>query len=179
MAQRTLAFGSKHAADILTPRKEAFLVQADDIIGPILLDQLHKQRQETFLVHQDDKNTIVGSLTMYDAVNAKHGGKVAGIMRHEVMYVHEDFDLYQVMAAFQKTGQHIALVINAFEEYVGVITLSNVLHELLGADGQDIAADLPLENRSAVAAYKPATPPITEISEGAPLAEASLQDSSV
>lgn len=152
LTDRALAFSDKQAADVALPRKAAHLVNADDPIGPIVMDQLHKSGQNSFLVYKGNKETIVGSLLLRDAVNAKQGGRVLELVRHDLCYVHEDFSLLQVLTAFQKTGHHTAIVINGFEEFVGVITLDNLLHELLGELPEGLEN---YENPSAIAAYKP------------------------
>jgi CBS domain containing-hemolysin-like protein len=148
-----LAFGDKQAADILQPRKHTYLINADDSIGPILLDQLHKSGQASFLVYKDKKDNIVGSLTMHDAVAARQGGRVFDLIRNDLAFVHEDFGLKQVLTAFQKTGQHVVLVVNKFEEFLGVITLDDLLKELVGEQEPVLVENY--ENRSTVAAYQP------------------------
>lgn len=151
-AERALVFGDRQAADIVKPYKDLHLVSADDTIGPVLLDQLHKSGQHSFLVYKDTKENIIGSLSLRDAVHARHEGRVFDLIRHDLTYVHEDFGLRQVLTAFQKTGHHLAVVINSFEEFVGVITFDNLMQELLGENTDDLEA---YENRGAIAAYRP------------------------
>lgn len=153
LMRRALAFGDRTAADIVQPRKDVHLVNADETIGPVLLDQLHKDKQLSFLVYKDSTENIVGSLSMRDAVKAKHGGRVLDLVRYDLTFVHEDFTLRQVLEAFQRTGQQLVVVINRFEEFLGVITLRQLTSELLGAASEEGMA---YENRGAIAAYKPA-----------------------
>lgn len=152
LMERALAFTDKQAADIVQPRKEALLVSADDAIGPVLLDQLHKSSQNFFLVYKDKKENVIGSLSLADAV-AKQNGRVFDLMHSDLTFVSEDFTLRQVFVAFQKTNQHVAVVINKFEEFVGVITLEGLMKELLGESNEEAVAHY--DNRSEVAAYKP------------------------
>lgn len=154
LVERALAFGDKRAADIAQSSKAACLVNADDTIGPILLDQLHKSMQTSFLVYKDTKDSIMGSLAMRDAVHAKEGGRVFDLVRNDLSFVHEDFTLPHVLTALQKTGHSLAVVINSFEEFVGVITLDSLLQELRGAV---LPSEENYDNRSAIAAYKPKT----------------------
>jgi CBS domain containing-hemolysin-like protein len=149
---RALTFKNTSAADVAQPRKKAHLVNASDSIGPILLDQLHKQHQASFLVYKDAQSDIIGTLTMNDAITAKHGGKVADLIRNDLIYVHEDFSARQVLTAFYKTGHQIAAVINNAEELVGVITAHHLLAVLLGdiQDDEGVYSD-----RAHVAAYQP------------------------
>jgi CBS domain containing-hemolysin-like protein len=154
LAERALTFSDKQAADIAQLSKNTLLVNADDTLGPILLDQLHKSGQSSFLVYKDGKENIMGSLSLSDAVNAANkGSRIFDLVRHDLAFVNEDFTLRQVMTAFQKTEQSIVIVINKFEELIGVITFQNLMVELLGDDAQD--EDIHYDNRSEVANYKP------------------------
>lgn len=152
LVQRALGFSDTLAADLVQPRRTAHMVNADDSIGAVLLNQLHQQKQASFLVYKDSKDNIIGSLALSDAVGAKHGGRVFDLIRSDLIYVHEDFTARQVLNAFHKTGHQVAVVINNAEEFIGVITLDHLLHALLG-EAQD--EELAYGDRSAVAAYKP------------------------
>jgi CBS domain containing-hemolysin-like protein len=46
--------------------------------------------------------------------------------------VHEDFTLYQALQAFLKTKHHLFLVVNSFEELVGILTIEDVLEQMIG-----------------------------------------------
>lgn len=153
LVQRALAFADRQAADILQPRHTAHLVNADDAIGPILLNKLHQSRQNSFLVYKDNEENIVGSLAMSDAVKARQGGRVLDLVRSDLIFVHEDFSLRDVLVAFQKTSHQVAVVINSFEEFTGLITFDQLVGELLGDNHDD--TDIAYENRSAVAAFQP------------------------
>lgn len=156
-AERALVFHDRQAADIVQSYGKLHLVDADETVGPILLDQLHQSGQNSFLVYKDAKDNIIGSLSLRDAVNAKHDGRVFDLIRSDLTYVHEDFSLKQVLTAFQKTGHHLAVVINSFEEFVGIITFEALLAELLG-DTSDADTES-YDNRSYIAAYKPKKAP--------------------
>lgn len=53
-------------------------------------------------------------------------------MRRDVYFVHEDFSLRQALAAFYRTHHPLFIVVNEFEEYVGVLTIETVVEQLLG-----------------------------------------------
>jgi CBS domain containing-hemolysin-like protein len=153
LAERALAFSDRQAADIAHPSKDALLVNADDTLGPILLDQLHQSKQSSFLVYKDKKDNIMGSLSMHDAANGHKDARIFDLVRNDLAFVNEDFTLRQVLKAFQKTGHPLVIVINKFEEYVGVITFENLMTELLGEASAD--ENLAYDNRTAMASYKP------------------------
>ncbi len=53
-------------------------------------------------------------------------------MSRKLTYVHEDFTLMRVLQAFLKTKRHLFLVVNSFEELVGIITIEDVLEQMIG-----------------------------------------------
>ena len=58
-------------------------------------------------------------------------------MRPAVYYVHEDFNLLKVFKAFVKTHHHLFIVVNKFEEFVGVVSIENLVSEVLGEEISD------------------------------------------
>lgn len=150
---RAAQFDDRQAADIVLPMSRVKLVGIDDHIGPVLLGELHESGQSSFLVYEETQDHVVGTLFLRDAVAAKEGGRVRELMHQRLCFVHEDFSLRQVLQAFARTGQFMVVVVNAFEEPIGVITLSHLLEQLIGEPNPDDFDAF--ENRTAVAAYKP------------------------
>lgn len=160
LMEHAAKFDDLKAADIAVPWAKMKLVGMNDTIGPILLGELHGSGQRSFMVYQDKPEHVIGTLFLRDAVHAKSGGRVADIMHPNISFVHEDFSLRQVLEAFRATGQHMVVVVNAFEEAVGVITLQHLLAQLIGEikeEGFDA-----FEDRKAVAAFRPVLQPVEE-----------------
>lgn len=152
LVARAAQFDDIQAADIVTPMSRIRLVDLHDHIGPVLLDELHASGQNSFLIYDQNPEHVVGTLFLRDAVSAKEGGEVSELMHPRLSFVHEDFTLRQVLHAFMKTGQFMVVVINAFEEAVGAITLQHLLEQLVGhRDPDDFDS---FEDRSAVAAFR-------------------------
>lgn len=132
LAGRALRFSSLHASDILVPRSNLHIISADDSIGPVLLDTLHREGQGTYLVYEGKRDNIIGTLRLQDAVIAKQGGKVKDFIRTDVATVTDESTVKELLGVFQKTGQHFVVVLNEFEELVGSITTSALLEKLFG-----------------------------------------------
>ncbi len=133
MAARALTFGDVSVVDVMVPRRMVVLVNAHDSIGPILMDSLHKSGHSRFPVFEAKENNIVGTLYLKDIIDKRKGGLVSGAMSKQVYYVHEDYTLEQVLHAFLKTKHHLFIVIDKFEEVVGIITIEDVLEQIIGA----------------------------------------------
>jgi CBS domain containing-hemolysin-like protein len=137
IAKRALSFSDHKVADVLTPRKAIKTVLANDTIGPVLIDELHKSGQDYALVRQSAKGDIVGSLR-FDQLNLESRGNVRDIMNPAVYYVHENDSLGQALHAFFVTNQPVFMVVNDFEEYLGIISVETILQQLLGhVPGED------------------------------------------
>jgi CBS domain containing-hemolysin-like protein len=80
-------------------------------------------------------------------------------MDETVYYVHENDTLSEALHAFFVTNHPMFIVVNSFEEFVGIITVENILHQLLGhIPGEEFDQ---YANLSAVAAkheHKPKEP---------------------
>lgn len=127
-----LSFGDKTVADAMVPKRVVVDVDAADSVGPVLMGELHKSGHSRFPVYERQHDNIIGVLYLHDLITAKHTGTVQEIMRPKVMYVHENFTLYQTLQAFVKTKQHMFIVVNEFEECVGIITIEDVLERVIG-----------------------------------------------
>ena len=127
-----LQFGDKTVSDALVPKRVVKSVSAGDAIGPVLMGELHATGHSRFPVYDGGKEHIVGTLYLHDLVDTKVTGAVRDIMSKKVVYVHEDFTLYQTLQAFIKTKKHLFIVVNEFEEYVGIITIGDVLERVIG-----------------------------------------------
>ena len=98
----------------------------------MLMGELHTSGHSRFPVYEAKKDNIVGVLYLHDLVATKQSGVVRTVMRRKVTYVHEEFTLYQTLQAFIKTKQHLFVAVNSFEEYVGIITIEDVLERVIG-----------------------------------------------
>jgi len=135
MAQSVLDFGDRLVSDILIPRREILTISVDDNISPVFIDELHKSGLSFFPVYESKKDNIVGTLYIGDLIDldqAKNNQRVKNIMKPTVYYVHEDFNLLRVFRVFLKTHHHLFIVVNKFEEFVGVVSIENILSEILG-----------------------------------------------
>lgn len=132
IARHALGFGDLIVRDILIPRRVVKSVQVNDSVGPVLMAELHKSGFSRFPVH-DKADGIVGTLYLRDLTGVKAGGRVADVMRKDsVCYVHEEQPLTEALQAVLKTHRQLLIVVNSFEEYVGIITMEDVLEQIVG-----------------------------------------------
>jgi len=136
IADGAISFGDKLVRDVMTPRRKVKFVGAADSIGPLLMDELHKSGHSRFPVTKDSAKAaspqITGTLYLKDIVGHEGGGKVKDLARKDVYYVNEDSNLRQALGAFLKTHHHLLVVVNSFEEIAGVLSIEDVLEQIIG-----------------------------------------------
>ncbi|HSW37821.1 MAG TPA: CBS domain-containing protein [Candidatus Saccharimonadales bacterium] len=159
--ERAISFSKRKVRDILIPRKKVKTLSATEPVGPILLDELHASGHARFPVYEGKKDQIVGTLAARH-LDLKSVGKVGDFMEPRVAYIHESDSLAAALQAFYQTQQTLLIVVNSFEEYVGMITVDDILHALAGPPEPDEFTEH--DSRQAVAAKhnKPKPAPSTE-----------------
>lgn len=168
IASAALMFGSRTVDEITTPRSEVIAVTADDDVSPVLLDELHKTGHSRFPVTAKDSAHVVGTLHLRELTDVSEGkgakGRVQDYADKHVYYVHENDSIASALHAFYQTKHQLFVVINNFEEYVGIITIEDILRALIG-DRVESEFDLP-ESRVAVAAkHKHSERPVDDVLE--------------
>ena len=136
IAGGALTFGDKKVAQIMTPRRQVKLVNANDPIGPILTDELHKTGFSRFPVVKDSPKSasppVIGTLYLSDLIGYQGSGKVKDLTDRKVYFINEDANLRQALNGFLKTHHHLLIVVNSFEEMAGVLSLEDVLEQIIG-----------------------------------------------
>lgn len=136
LVERALKFDSRYIRDIVKSKDKLRMVQGDEIVGPILLDELHATGFMDFPVYSTSKEQIVATLHLMTLDEAKQGGKVLDYSNRKVPYLHEADSLADALHAVYKTRQQLFMVVNSFDEFVGVVALEDILHALLGVPGE-------------------------------------------
>jgi CBS domain containing-hemolysin-like protein len=144
-----LTFGDKAVRDIMTPRREIKFVAATDAVGPLLMDELHTSGFSRFPVTdaptKEANPRIVGTLYLKDLLDHPDRGRVKDVMRKGANFINEAQNLREALNAFLKTQHHLLIVVNNFEEIAGVISLEDIMEQILGSkitDGFDRYEDL-------------------------------------
>jgi len=97
-------------------------------------------------LYRDDPENIVGVLHARDLMRALVGGKVEkidiGAIMAEPWFVPETTNLKDQLQAFLKRGRHFALVVDEYGALMGLVTLEDILEEIVGEidDEHDLTA---------------------------------------
>lgn len=131
-----LTFGHKTVTQVMTPKSVVDTIKSIEVLGPLVLDDLHKTGHSRFPVIGEDVDHIVGILYVRDVLSVdsdrQHSITVEQAMSKRVYYIRDDHTLDQALSAFLRTHHHLFVVINEYRETVGILTLEDTLEALLG-----------------------------------------------
>lgn len=129
--KKILAFEHARVHQYARPWEEIKKLVANEPIGPLLLDELHRSHQSAFPVTKTKSTKqIIGILNQED-VGLKSTGCVSDHMRQPIRYISEDDTIEQALAKFSLSGQSMLVVINKVEQISGTLALSDALGSLL------------------------------------------------
>lgn len=150
-----LTFGDKLVKDYMTPRSVMEVIGSNELLGPLVLDNLHKTGHTHFPVMDGDIDHLVGILHIYSlfTLENKKSLVVKDVMEPRVFYIHEDQTLEDALAACIKYRRHLLVVVNEYRETVGVITIEDAMIQLTGRKIVDQFAEH--DNLRAVAERNP------------------------
>jgi len=131
IAKRALSFDDHTVNNILTPKKSVKAVLAEDTVGPVLIDEMHKSKQDHVLVRESVKGDFVGTLN-YKQLNLHSAGKVKDYMDATIYYIHEDDTMGEALKTFFATNHPLFVVVDNAGDFVGIVTIESILRELLG-----------------------------------------------
>lgn len=142
-----LSFNERRVEEVMTPRGVVETIAKDELVGPLLLDELHRTGHSRFPVIDGDIDHVIGVLHIKELLSLDDKStKTAGqAMEKRVFYINQDQTLDHALAAFIKTRHHLFVVVNGYRETAGILTLEDVMETLLGreiVDEFDVHDDL-------------------------------------
>jgi CBS domain containing-hemolysin-like protein len=124
----------RRAGEIMTPLADVFLVPAT-LPYPELLAQFRRYRRTRVPVYEGERQNILGVLYFKELLRPMAEGAEDVAWRELVkppFVVPVSKKLPLLLGEFQKRKIHLALVVDEFGEFVGIVTLEDVLEELFG-----------------------------------------------
>lgn len=147
IARGALNFGDRTIKQVMTPRTVAQMVPDDLVLDEAAIKKLKTTGFSRIPVYkQGEKDEITGILYVKDLIGLEAGSKKAGeLARAKVFFVDLDDNLDDTLNAFLRTRNHLFIVVDEFAEVQGIVTIEDVLEEIIDreiADEFDRHADM-------------------------------------
>lgn len=130
LVERVFRFADLRVGELMRPRSEIEAIDFDmppEQVREMMLTSTHSR----FPVYRDSIDNILGIVTAKDILVQGEELDLRSILR-QPLFVPESQLISSTLRAFQATHFHLAIVINEYGDTVGLITLEDVLEQLVG-----------------------------------------------
>ena len=141
-AERTLIdnvfeFNETVAREVMVPRQDMACVYVDDSLDEIR-DVIRSSHHTRFPVCEEDKDHVLGIFHVRDFLNRDFSKKfdIRSLLRKTIM-VPESMNALRVLQTMQKQRVHLAVVVDEYGGTVGLVTLEDLLEEIVGDMGDE------------------------------------------
>ncbi len=128
-------FGDLLVRQVMIPRTEIIAVEADMPLAEIIA-LISESTYTKFPVYDDDLDNILGIIHVMDLLRTMQEpgwqDSTARSLVREPMYVPENFPVSALLRRFRDDRQHIAIVLDEFGGTGGLVTLEDLLEEIVG-----------------------------------------------
>ena len=130
-----LSFSEKKTQDIMTPRTEVFALEDDARLTKTTISKIFKTGHSRIPVFEGNLDNIIGILYVKDLImeNGK-SKKVIDVAREDVIFVDNDKPLDDLLNAFKRHRHHLFVVMDKFGAVSGIVTIEDVIEEIIGAE---------------------------------------------
>jgi magnesium and cobalt exporter, CNNM family len=147
MLYKVFDFADKEAADVMVPRPEVAVVSAD-MPPEECLQRVLETPYTRFPVYRETPEHIIGILHLRDLLMAMNERGIAAVQIEQILrppyIVPETKDIAALLKEFRKTNQHMAVVVDEYGDMEGIVTLEDVIEEIVGEIEDEF--DLPDES---------------------------------
>ena len=133
-----LTFSNKKVKDVMTPRAAVVAFETSRRVDKSVLEVVRESGHSRFPVYQEKIDAVTGILYSKELLgDNKLNKKVHEVANKKTFFVNEDDKLVNVFNNFLKTHNHLFVVRNEFGGFVGIITLEDVLEEIIKSEIMD------------------------------------------
>jgi magnesium and cobalt exporter, CNNM family len=128
-------FADKEAHDVMVPRPEVVMISVD-LPAEECLDAIVDSPYTRYPAYRGSVDEIVGILHVRDLFKALYDRGIENVMIEELLrtpyFVPETKQLAALLPEFRKTNQHMAIVVDEYGSMQGIVTLEDLLEEIVG-----------------------------------------------
>ena len=135
MLYKVFDFAEKEASDVMVPRPDVVALTVD-LPPEEALRAVLDSPYTRYPVYRESLDDILGVLHVRALVAALEERGIAEVRLEELLrpayVVPETKDLAALLAEFRRTNQHMAVVVDEYGSTMGIVTLEDLLEEIVG-----------------------------------------------
>lgn len=113
-----------------TPWKKLKTMYLDDVIGPIVLNDLHKAKQKIVPVLSDKKEKKLVGLINIEKLDVNKTSNIKSNLDKTILYIEDEASVIDALLSFGETNSAAFIVIDDQQNHVGLLTLGDVVNKL-------------------------------------------------
>ncbi len=157
IVQNALDLRLRVARDVMRPRKEITVIDTKARVEECL-EIAEKSRYSRFPLCEDgDLNRTLGVIHIKDLFAHRHMAKTGAELTpalRKIIYVPETARLEKLLQLFLERKLHLAIVVDEYGGTVGLVTLENIMEELVGQIQDEFDQEKPLLTRSSETSWE-------------------------
>jgi len=135
MIENLIEFKDLYVSEVMTPRTEMVAVQQEAPVEQVV-EEMISNRFSRIMVYKENRDHVVGYVHVRDLLpfwrkRPEECPPLESLM-HEVYYVPETKSIRSLFQEFKKEHLHIAVVLDEYGGTAGLITLEDILEEIVG-----------------------------------------------
>lgn len=132
MINNVFDFGDAEAKDVMVPRIDMAMADVNSSFDD-LLELFQKERFTRIPIYENSTDNVIGIINMKDLLlyDKKEDFNVRNFLR-KAFYTYESKKLSELMREMKKTSVNIIIVLDEYGVTVGLITIEDLLEEIVG-----------------------------------------------
>ncbi len=148
LVRSAVEFGDKLVRDVMTPRPEAFAVPAATTLEEFLelLREHNFSRVPVYLGSIDNVTGIAFAHDLLQIADAEAGARTVASIQRPAVFVPETKRGYELLREMQRDKQHMCMVVDEYGGVSGLVTIEDLLEEIVGNIKDEHEEDAPIED---------------------------------
>lgn len=135
MLQGVLSLDSKLAREVMVPRTDTLMLDAEDSLEENL-ETLLNATYSRLPIYEEDKDNVIGILHLKDVLKSASEVGFAQLnlveLAHDPLFVPSTIYVDDLLLEFRKTRQHMAILKDEYGGVEGIVTLEDLIEEIVG-----------------------------------------------
>lgn len=133
LVEAVLTLKERPVREIMVPKDKIVYVNSNELLGPLVLDQLYRSKLLHFPV-KNAKNEVVGAIhtASLNSLEVKESFRAGDILDPNIYYIRDDYTMADALDTFLRNGCHFCLVVNNYDKVVGMVNFSDLTMEIFG-----------------------------------------------
>lgn len=133
LVNRALSLGDRNVNDLMTPRPDIVSIDIEDRPEE-MWEKITTSRHSQFPVYSQDPDNILGIVSIKDVCAQSVGAKGQDLQSilMQPLFVPESLQALKVLELFKQSRTHVALVVDEYGTFQGIVTLHDILEAMVG-----------------------------------------------